>query len=443
MEERTPPQPSRSLSVADMVAIIIGCVIGAGIFKFPSLVALHAGSGAAMVMAWVAGGVVSVTGALCYAELASTYPSAGGDYHFLDRAFGEKVSFLFAWARMMVIQPGSIALLGFIIGEEVARFFPLGRFSPSIYASAFLVALTAVNIAGIREGKWVQKFLAAGIFFAIMALIVIGLLHGPQSGAVSPSAAVSVPPLSGIGMAMILVLFAYSGWNESAYVSAEVAHPRRNVILSLLTGLGIISVVYVLFNWSLLRVLGLEQMRKSDAPQKMVELALGGAWVPLVSAVVVLAAANSMNASVMMGGRSNYALGCDYPLFRAMGKWKESTGTPAAGLVVQMMISLALILFGTMAISGLNAMIDYTSPVFWFFFLMSGIALPVLRRNDPAAVRVFRTPLYPAIPGFFILSCVCMFLSSLLYTKSGALVGVLVLLVGVPVYFLARRRTAR
>jgi amino acid transporter len=168
-------EPRKALSVIDATAIIVGIVIGAGIFRTPSLVAENAGSATALVLLWCAGGLISLIGALCYAELTTTYPSAGGDYHFLKRAFGPHPAFLFAWARVMVIQTGSVAMMAFLLGDYLTNLWSLGPFSSSIYACIAVVALTAVNIAGIDQGKWTQNALTLGIVLGLLLVTVAGL----------------------------------------------------------------------------------------------------------------------------------------------------------------------------------------------------------------------------------------------------------------------------
>ena len=167
------------LGTLDIMALVVGIVIGAGIFSAPSLVAMHAGSPAAMMMAWIVGGMISVAGALCYAELASTYPHAGGDYHYLRRAFGARLSFLFAWARLTVIPTGSIALLGYIFGDYASQIFHLGPASPAIYAAAIIVVLTLVNVAGLSTGKWTQNLLTALEVGGVVLIIAVGLTFAP------------------------------------------------------------------------------------------------------------------------------------------------------------------------------------------------------------------------------------------------------------------------
>lgn len=427
----------KSLSLMDTTSIIVGIVIGAGIFKFPTLVAMNVNSGGMMLLAWFLGGIVTLIGALSYAELATTYPHQGGDYYYLQRAYGGSFSFLFAWTRMMVVQPGSIVLMAFIIGEELTRYAAIaGSLSPSIYAVIVVLLLTALNYAGIKEGKWAQKILTLAIYGGLLFLVVISFI-APEAG-MEPVASKEMSA-SGFGLAMIFVLFTFGGWNESAYVSAEVKDSKKNIVRALLLGIGSITFIYLLINFALLQTLGLEEMAKFDAPQRLVERSLGSEYVSIISLILIIAALSTTNATIITGARSNYALGRDFGIFSFMNRWHEKNQTPTAALLFQAVISIALILLGSITKSGLQAMVDYTAPAFWFFFVMTGISLFVLRRKDRDMPRVFSVPLYPVIPGLFVLISLYMLQSSLAYTGWGAMVSVAVVVAGIIPLAVSRR----
>lgn len=421
--------PRPVLGMFDAVALIVGIVVGAGIFSFPSLVAANTASPAMFILVWVLGGVVSLIGALCYAELASAFPSAGGDYHFLRRAFGEKFSFLFAWARMSVIQTGSVAILSFIFGDYASQLYNLGTYSPMIYASLIIAVLTAINILGIRFGAGTQKLLTVLQMTGITVVIVAGLFFAPAE--VTAAAAEPVAATTTLGLVMVFVLLTFGGWNEAAYISAEMKKGRRQIAYALILGIFIITAVYVLINLAYMNVLGLGGMAASNAVAgDMMRAALGegGAW--LIGLLVALAALTSANATIFTGARTNYALGRDHPAFGLLGQWNERAQSPVNAFIIQGMISLALVGMSIWTRDGIQAIIDYTAPVFWFFLLMTGISLIVLRFREPDAERAFRVPLYPVTPIIFCLTSSYLLYSSIAYTGMGAFVGVAVLVLG-------------
>jgi basic amino acid/polyamine antiporter, APA family len=429
-------QPA-TLSQWDAVAVIVGIVVGVGIFRLPSLVALNVDSGSLFLALWVAGGLVSLAGALVYAELSSSYPNTGGEYYFLSRAYGPSSGFLFAWARLTVMQTGAIALVAFVFGDFASQLLSLGHYSSSIYAATAVIVLTTLNIFGSWQGKWTQNLLSSLIVIALVLAVGAGL-------AVAPPPPETLRPEGGavVGAAMIFILLTYGGWNEAAYLSGEIRDPRRNMVRALLTGIGIITAIYLLVNYAYLRVLGLEGMRASQAIGADLLRATVGDWGALVlSAIVGVAALSTLNATIFTGARTNYALGRDFALFRYLGQWKTRGETPANALLVQGAIALALVLLGTAGgRSGVEEMVDYTAPVFWFFFLLAGASLFVLRRRAPDAPNPFRVPLYPVIPLLFVAACAYMLYSSLAFTGRWAAVGVAVVLAGVPLLLLARRR---
>ena len=424
------PQPT--LGLLDAIAIIVGIVIGAGIFRLPSLVAGAAGSEAAVIAVWLAGGAVSLIGALCYAELTTAFPSAGGDYHFLTRAYGKNLSFLFAWARVAVITTGSIALLAFVFGDFMSRLLALGPYSTTIYATALIVALTAINAAGIRKGALTQNWLTLLEVGGVLIVIVAGLLVAPPAAPAAPAAgSAGGASLGGIGLAMVFVLLTYGGWNEAAYISAEVKGARRNIARALIWSILIIAVLYVLANLAMIRGLGLEGMAKSQAvAADLLERAWGPAGAVLISLMVAISAVTSANATIIVGARSNYALGCDWPMLSFLGRWNERSGTPTTALLVQSGVALALVALGTATTKGLETMVEFTAPVFWFFFTLAGASLIVLRIREPDVPRPFRVPLYPVLPLVFCACTAYLLYASLAYTGWGARIGVAVLAVG-------------
>ena len=435
-------RPAPALSLTDAIVVIVGIVVGAGIFKTPSLVAATAGSETGAILLWVVGGAVSLVGALCYAELVTAYPHPGGDYHFVSRAYGRSPAFLFAWSRMTVLQTGSIALLAFVFGDYASQLLPLGDRSPAIFAGLLVLALTAINLAGLRQGKWTQKILTSAEIAGLLLVVVTGLvLAAPAGPATQPIPGAGAGPRPGVGLALVFVLLTYGGWNEAAYISSEMRGRRRNLARALLWGIGIITAIYILVNLAYLRGLGLAGMAASEAvAADLMRRWLGPAGAQLVSVLVAVSAITSANATVITGARANYALGRDFRLFRPLGRWVARGGTPGNALLLQGAIAIALVILGSLTRSGFATMVEYTAPVFWAFFLLTGLAVIVLRVRDPQTPRPFSVPLYPLTPLLFCASSAYMLWSSLNYTGIGALVGVAVLLAGLPVLLWARRR---
>lgn len=425
-EVRDISAPRPLLRVIDAVALTVGIVIGAGIFRTPSIVAANSGSTGLALAAWLLGGVVSLIGALCYAELATTYPHAGGDYHYLTRAFGSKLSFLFAWARMTIIQTGSIALLAFVFGDYFSQILPLGQYSSAIYAALIVMVLTAINIAGIRQGTGTQNLLTSVEVLGVVLLIIVGLALPPAP--VTQAAASPVASSSAFGLMMVFVLFTYSGWNEAAYVSAELRGNRRNMMRVLVGSIAFLTALYVLVNFAYLRVLGLAGTAQSETvAADVMRLAFGGRGAAVISVLIAISALTSANATVFTGARSNYALGRNFAPFAFLGRWSRRADAPVNALLVQGVIALLLVVLGAWTLEGFKTIVDYTAPVFWFFLLLTGVALFVLRRRESNVERPFRVPLYPLTPLLFCVTCAYLLYSSLAYTGRGALVGVAVL----------------
>jgi len=420
--------PKPVVRVIDAVGLIVGIVIGAGIFRTPSIVAGNAASTSVVYVAWILGGLMSLVGATVYAELATTYPNAGGDYYYLTRAFGRRLAFLFGWARMSVIQTGSITLFAFVVGDYLSQIVSLGAYSPAIFATLVVVVMTALNVLGVRQGTRTQNLLTAIQVVGMVLVILAGFIApaGAASNTAGPAGS-----SSSFGLMMVFVLFTYGGWNEAAYVSGELQDVRRNMARSLILSVLVITTLYVAINWAYLNGLGLTGVAQSgQVAADLMRLAFGDFGAKFISVLVAIAALTSANATVFTGGRSSYAFGRDFRQFGFMGQWNAKTGTPVNGLLVQGGVSLALVLLGVFTRQGFQTMVDYTAPVFWFFFLLTGIAFFVLRRNDPAASRPFRVPLYPIPPILFCIMCAYLLYSSLAYVRVGALAGVAVLAVG-------------
>lgn len=435
-------RPRQTLGTREAVAIVVGIVIGAGIFKAPSLVAMNSPSPLWMMLAWVLGGLISLIGALCYCELATAYPSAGGDYHFLHRAFGRKLAFLFGWSRFAVITTGSIALLAFVFGDYMTQVLPLGPGSSAIWGVAAVLLLTVFNVLGVRQGAAIQVLLTgvevAGLVLVFAAGVVAatnGLGASAATGNLAAaSSAAGAFSLPAFGLAMVFVLLTFGGWNEAAYISAELRDRNRTMVPVMVGSIVLITLLYLAANWAYLAGLGLSGMSGSQAvAADLMRISFGKPGEVLISLMVAVAALTSINATMMVGARSNFAVGQDWAALGRLGVWVEDRGTPVNALWAQCVFALLLMGLGIATGGGFAAMVEYTAPVFWLFFLLAGISLFVLRIREPDAPRPFRVPLYPVLPLAFCLACGYMLWSSLNYVGGNTFLGINAAWVGVAV----------
>jgi amino acid transporter len=395
--------------------------------------------------AWLLGALVSLAGALCYAELASAYRHPGGDYHFLTRAYGRDASFLYAWARATVNNTGAIALLAFVFGDYVSTVVPLGAASGAIWAAVIVVALTLVNIAGLhvsaRTQNWLTIVEVAGLVAVVAAAAVLATTS-TTSGAVPMFA--KAPSAGLFGLAMVFVLLTYGGWNEAAYLSAELRGGKRAILPVLVASLAIITVAYVAVNVALLNALGLSGLADSKAPgADVMRRAFGDVGKQLIALAVAVAALTSINATMIVGARTNYAMARDWRALRFMSGWHAARGVPVASFVVQGLVALALVAFGALQHDGFEAMVEFTAPVFWAFLFLVGIAVFVLRARDGDSERPFRVPLYPFTPIVFCAACAWLTWSSIAYaaSRNAIRVSLFVMAAGVVAWLLTRRRS--
>ncbi|HEV3263000.1 MAG TPA: amino acid permease [Gemmataceae bacterium] len=442
---QTGQPPARAqLSLWDATSIVVGVVIGVGIYESPPLIFQQLSGPWEAMGAWVLGGLLSLIGALCFAELASTYPRSGGEYVYLTRAYGSWVGFFFAWAQLTVIRTGGgIALLAYVFADYAATlhdFGPAGGAGMTVaYATLAILVLTSLNVLGLNPGKRTQNILTVAKVLGVLGVVLAGFLW---AGARPETVRQTAAEPGSFALAMIFVLYAYDGWNEAVYVATEVQDRRRNLPLALLLGTGAITIIYLLINAAYLAGLSFPAAQSSGAiAADVLALPLGDWGARAMSVLVMVSALGALNGMILTGSRIYPELGADHPAFAPLARWSPRLGTPVCSLVIQAAVSIAMVAaVGTwwQERRGFEALVRCTAPVFWFFFLLTGVALFVLRLRDRGLERPFRVPLYPWLPLIFCGWSGYMLYGSIRYAGKQGWVGIAILLAGLPVYLLSR-----
>jgi amino acid transporter len=436
MTHITMQTPKQQLTLFDSTCLIVGIIIGVGIYQMAPDIAKGAGSAWGVFGIWILGGLLSLCGAMSYAELASAYPNEGGDYVYFNRAYGKWAGFLFGWAQMAIVRPGDIAVMAFAFGTYASSVwdpfagtaFPHGQ---QVYATAAVTVLTLINVAGVKGGKWTQNLLTT-VKAATLLFIVIAVFVAPPQGAIQGETAARLP----FSLALIFVMFTYGGWNEMAYVAAEVKDPDRNIVRTLVWGTCSVIVLYLMVNGAFLYALGYQGLASS----KTVAADAVAAAAPriaslLVSAMVCVSALGAVSGLIFAGARISYAMGTDHRLFRLMGKWHQRFETPAAALILQGVLTITLIV----ALGSFVNAVLYTAATVYSFYLASTLAVFVLRSREPGVTRPYRVTGYPVTPLVFAGMCVFLIYSAVIYKPWIALAACGLLLVGLLLYLLDRR----
>lgn len=439
--------PRQQLSLLDSTCIIVGIIIGASIYESSPFIAQNASAAAlnmaagwrnffalpplspteqntfsqlAIVGVWTVGGLLALIGAMCYAELATAWPSAGGSYYFLTRAFGKTVGFAFAWCEFWIIRPGNVGAIAFVFAVYAMKLLALENVSaakslipvaPAVLAATAIGALTLTNLIGLQVGKWTQNVLTI-LKVAGLGIVILVALTLPASTP-APQQAFQFGDGS-LALALILVMFAYGGWSDMSYVAAEVKNPGRNITRALLIGTLAVTAIYVLVNLAFARGLGLAAFLSSKGVASDVLSARFGIWGARgISLLICISCLGSMNGMIFTGARVCYALGVQDPLFAWLGKWNQRLSVPVRALLVQAAVTIALVVGFGLREKSFARLVVFTSPFFWGFFVLVGLSLIVLRDQEPERPRLFRLPLFPILPAIFCLSSGYMMLSSI------------------------------
>ncbi len=520
------PAP-KTLGLWDAVSIIVGIVVGAGIYQTTPFIFMNTPDASSALWLWGVAGALSLIGALCYAELATTYPRDGGDIIYLNRAYGRWSGFLFGWIQLTVILTGSIGMMAFVFANYSIRLFKevlgweLGVFSAFGFAGGAVAALTFTNILGAFLGKTVQNVLTVAKVIGLGAIIVTGFMYPVAGAFAEPSLGLKGKGgledlmfpgfLPSVGVALVVILYTYGGWNDAAFVAAEVRDGKKNITLSLVLGILIITVLYLLVNYAYVNALGFQKAQASkQIAADVLKSGFGERGVMLMCILVMVSALGAVNGLIFAGARVYSTMGKDFALFSWMSGWAREKGAPVPALITQGVLALALIfLFGTtpgrdginwildrtalttaqktvddgaggkktvtapaghllppmnwdasykagidypegekatdLAKGGFETLLNCTSPVFWIFFLLTGLSVFVLRERDPDIERPFKVPFYPTLPLIFCALSGYMLYSSIKYavTDRGwlggvVLLGVLPLLIGLPLYHISQ-----
>jgi amino acid transporter len=440
VKDSTPASPRAELSLFDSTNVIVGIIIGAGIYQMAPDIAKGVSGPWALLGLWTAGGLLSLCGALGYAELATAYPREGGDCIYLRRAYGPWAGFLFGWVQLTIVRPGDITIMAFAFATYArAVYDPFVHLCPGwsqqLFASSAVLVLTAINLMGVKQGKWTQNLLTVAKGLGLL-LIVVTALVAPQQE--RTTASFDPIPLS---LALVFVLFIYGGWNEMAYVAAEVKDARRNIVRAMVLGMGAVWLLYMLVNGAFLYTLGFEGLAASQAvATDTIATAFPVVGARLISVLVCISALGAVNGLTFAGARISYAMGVDYRFFRGLGRWDPERGIPARALLLQGLISIILILaFGSFVDTLL-----YMAPVVYAFYLGTNLAVVVLRFKEPQVERPYRVLGYPLTPAVFCLVCLFLIHNTLTYAwnvkRNSLIVLVSVVTLGFVLYWITEGR---
>jgi basic amino acid/polyamine antiporter, APA family len=440
----TPVTYRRTLGLFSGTMAVVGGIIGSGIFISPSIVAQRVGTPSLTLGVWALGGVIALIGAFCFGELGQRRPRAGGSYVYIREALGPLPAFLYAWALLLVMATGAIAAVGVTFANYALGLAGLPTEHAAALAAAAILLLSAINYLGIRPGATTTNIFTLLKLAALAFLILVGM----RATATSPgSVNVAIPlgtggPFRAVAEALVPVLFAYGGWQQTNFIAEEILEPQRNLPRALVLGVIVVVVVYLLANITYLRLLGTAGLAASPAPAAdALRLSLGPLGASLISAGIAASTFGFLNLVIMVSPRVYQTMAADGLFFPAFARLHPRYRTPGAAIVMQGLWAVGLLVTGSY-----GALLDYVVFCDWIFFGLAVVSLFVLRRQDQAAgvpdpPGAFRVPGWPVTPLLFVLAAIYVVVGSISSNPRNALLGVGILLLGVPVFLYWQRRS--
>jgi APA family basic amino acid/polyamine antiporter len=430
-------QLTRTLGARDVAVITVGTVIGSGLFLTPGGVLRSAGSLGVAMTIWVAGGLLSLLGALAYAELGCSRVGAGGLYAYIRDAFGNATAFTYGWTLFVVIASGSVATLAVAAGDNLAAVMPLGEVGKKAVAIAIIAGLAFINVRSTAESTFVLGLSTAAKLLALTVLIVALPIFGHGLGEVTTvwPAVVDGPVISGGLAAMVSVLWAYEGWQYATFIGGEVKDPQKNFPRGLVLGTLAIVFVYVLANVGYLAALGPTRLAASKAvASESVGAVFGPLSARLILIPVLISIVSAAHGLMLTASRVFYAMGQDRIFFAKLGEVHPRFGTPATSIIALATWSAVLALTGTF-----NTLLTYVVFVGWIFYGLGGVCVIVFRRREPDAPRPMKVPGYPVTPILFVCSALVIVVNTIVDNPVRGLIGIGGTLLALPVYAFWRR----
>ncbi len=423
--------PRRTLSLLDALCIIVGTIIGAGVFGTVADVASMTPNSTVMIGLWVVAGLIVLVGAACFVELTTRFPDeSGGDYAYLKSAFGQPIAFMFAWSAFWIVRPANIGIMATLFGIHFAQItsaLPMIEWLPEtvvkIAGAVLAIAiLTAGNLLGIERGKLTQNILTIAKVAGIGLIILLALTH-PIRDVVAPVE--SKWELKSLWLALVFVMFSFGGWNDVALIANEIRSPQKNLWRCLIFGVGIVTLVYIAFNVALVVGLGQAGMAASESPAiTLVATALGGEGFfadrakELVAALICISCLGAVNGMIITSPRIYYAVGRDYPSLKFLAKWNDERSCPWQAILLQAAVTISLILLCLRYDNIFMVLLVASAPFFWSFLGATVLSLLVFRARDKSKGSHFRLPLFPFEPIFFAIVCAGLTYNSIEYLIS-------------------------
>jgi len=431
---------ARRLGLFDATMLVMGGIIGSGIFVTPAEVARHVGTPLLIVGVWLLGGLVALAASFVYAELASRRPEVGGQYAYLRDAYGPMPAFLYGWALLLVIQSGGMAAVAITFARYFSDLIHLGL-PDSVVAVAVLALLTIINCLGVRSGSNVQSGLMVLKILAIAALVLAGLLFAPAASSQAPiPARDSITTFALIGAAMTPVMFSYGGWQTSSFLAGEMRDPRRDLARGLLLGVAGVILLYTAVAFVCVRALGPDVLGQSKAPATdVMRLALGSKGATFIALGVAISTLGFLSQSILTAPRVYFAMAEDGLFFKSVARVSATTRVPVVAIVLQGVAAAVIAISGTF-----GQILSYVVSVDFIFFALTGIALFVFRSRDPEQQVAFKVPGHPFTTGFYVLACCAVVIATVTNNPVNSLIGYAILAAGIPacLYWQRKNRPA-
>ena len=430
---------ARTLGTRDLTLLVVGNVIGSGIFLVPSSVLAQSGESVPIATAvWLVGGILSLLGALSYAELGAMEGtgSGGGLYAFIRDGFGPFPAFLYGWTLFFVIGAGTIATLSVAAANYMTQFMPMTAIQKDIVAVTLIVLMATINVRGTRGSATVQNVATVIKVLAILGMSGVMFALGDGKSVVAAAHAVTPASVSGVGLSIISVLWAYEGWQYVTFISAEATDPQRSLPRAIALGTVLLIVIYLIANFAYLAALGPAQVAASNrVAGEAVAAVMGPAAGWVIAAAIIVSMYSAAHSTVITVPRVYFAMARDGLFFRRLTEVHPRFGTPAIAIVTSCVWAIVLALSGTF-----EQLLTYVVFIGWIFYALGAAAVIALRIKKPDAKRPFRVPLYPFTPLLFVLAGTVIVLNTIVTQPVQSAIGIAVVLAGAPAYLIWRRR---